>query len=65
MTDCWIVLTVIEIESFERLWPYYWTVQEHDEFITFIPQNPEAGDIVKGSGGMRKVRGSRSGSGYH
>lgn len=28
-----------------------------------MTQNPDIGDVVKGSGGMRKVRWSRSGSG--
>lgn len=57
------MFTIVETETFERLWPYYWTDQVHDEFITFITENPEAGDVVKGSGGMRKVRWNRSGSG--
>ena len=57
------MFTIVETETFERLWPYYWTDQAHDEFITFITENPEAGDVVKGSGGMRKVRWSRTGSG--
>lgn len=55
--------TIVETETFERLWPNYWTDQAHDEFITFITENPETGDVVKGSGGMRKVRWSRTGSG--
>ncbi|MCW5608918.1 MAG: type II toxin-antitoxin system RelE/ParE family toxin [Nitrosomonas sp.] len=57
------MFTIVETEIFERLWPSYWTDQAYDEFITFITENPEVGDIVKGSGGMRKVRWSRSGSG--
>jgi len=57
------VFTIVETETFERLWPYYWTDQVYDEFITFITENPETGDVVKGSGGMRKVRWSRTGSG--
>ncbi len=57
------MFTIVETETFERLWPYYWTHLAHDEFITFITENPETGDVVKGSGGMRKVRWSRTGSG--
>lgn len=57
------MLTIVETEAFERLWPYYWTDQTHDEFISFITDNPEAGNVVRGSGGMRKIRWSRSGSG--
>ena len=57
------MFTIVETEIFERLRSSYWTEQAYDEFITFITENPEAGDIVKGSGGIRKVRWSRSGSG--
>lgn len=57
------MFTIVETEIFELLWPSYWTDQAYDEFITFITKNPESGDIVKGSGGMRKVRWSGSGSG--
>jgi hypothetical protein len=60
MTD---MLTVIETESFEKLWPLYWTESEHDAFTLFVAENPSAGDVVRGSGGVRKVRWSRSGSG--
>lgn len=55
--------TVIETEEFEKLWPLYWTEKEHDNFAAFIAENPGAGDVVRGSGGVRKVRWSRTGSG--
>ncbi|WP_407897301.1 transcriptional regulator [Ferrigenium sp. UT5] len=57
------MLTIIETEAFEKLWPLYWTENEHDVFIMFVAENPSAGDVVRGSGGVRKVRWSRSGSG--
>ncbi|MFH0935166.1 MAG: type II toxin-antitoxin system RelE/ParE family toxin [Pseudomonadota bacterium] len=57
------MLTVIETEDFEKLWPLYWAEKEHDAFVEFIADNPEAGDVVRGSGGVRKVRWSRAGSG--
>lgn len=55
--------TVIETEDFEKLWPLYWTEKEHDTFAAFLAENPNAGDVVRGSGGVRKVRWSRAGSG--
>ena len=55
--------TVIETDEFEKLWPLYWTEKEHDNFAAFIAENPGAGDVVRGSGGVRKVRWSRTGSG--
>jgi hypothetical protein len=36
---------------------------ERQEFINYIAANPEAGDIIRESGGCRKVRWSRPGTG--
>lgn len=55
--------TIIETNIFEKMWPLYWTEEEHDGFAVFIAANPNAGDVVRGSGGVRKVRWSRTGSG--
>jgi hypothetical protein len=57
------MLTVIEIPLFQRLWPLYWTEEERGAFCAFIASHPNAGDVVPGSGGIRKVRWRRSGSG--
>lgn len=57
------MLTVVETPLFQRLWPHYWTEDERGEFCAFIATHPDAGDVVPGSGGIRKVRWSRSGSG--
>jgi hypothetical protein len=37
--------------------------EERGEFAAFIAERPEAGDVVSGSGGTRKVRWSRAGTG--
>lgn len=55
--------TVIESPLFGRLWPAYWTEDEMGAFCAFIAEHPEEGAVVKGSGGVRKVRWTRSGSG--
>jgi mRNA-degrading endonuclease RelE of RelBE toxin-antitoxin system len=57
------LLTIIESPLFTKYWPDYWTAEEHGEFMAFIAGNPEAGDVVPGSGGCRKVRWKRTGSG--
>lgn len=36
---------------------------ERDEFAAFLAKNPEAGDVIQGTGGLRKVRWGRAGSG--
>jgi hypothetical protein len=57
------MLTVVETDLFQKQWPLYWTEDERGEFATFISAHPEAGDVVPGSGGIRKVRWRRPGSG--
>jgi hypothetical protein len=57
------MLTVIESPLFTRLWPDYWSEDERGEFAVFIANNPEAGSVVPGSGGCRKIRWARSGAG--
>jgi hypothetical protein len=55
--------TVCEMTAFVRKAEKLWTREEHDEFIDFIAQNPDAGDIIEGTGGARKVRWARAGMG--
>ena len=57
------MLTVIESPLFSKLWPDYWSEEERGEFVAFIANTPEAGDVVPGSGGCRKIRWSRNGAG--
>lgn len=57
------MLTVIETPLFSKLWPDYWTEDERTEFAAWLSVNPEAGDVIPGAGGCRKVRWSRAGSG--
>jgi hypothetical protein len=57
------VLTIAETEIFSALWPDYWTAEEFGEFCAWLAANPDAGDVIKGSGGCRKVRWGVSGRG--
>lgn len=57
------MLTVVESPIFQRLWPRYWDEDERAEFATFIALNPEVGSVIRGSGGIRKVRWVREGTG--
>jgi len=57
------VYTVVETPLFQRLADDYWTEEERSSFVSFIAAHPEAGDVVPGSGGVRKVRWSMAGSG--
>ena len=55
--------TFIETPLFTRQAADYWTEEEHGHFITWLSENPEAGNVIPGTGGIRKVRWSRTGSG--
>ena len=55
--------TVIETPTFSRLAADYWTEEERSTFASYIAANPEAGDVVPDSGGVRKVRWSYAGRG--
>ncbi|MES2818670.1 MAG: transcriptional regulator [Pseudomonadota bacterium] len=55
--------TIIETEIFKRYAESIWSDGECQEFITWLAVNPLAGDVIPGSGGLRKVRWSRSGMG--
>jgi hypothetical protein len=57
------MLTVVESPIFQKMWPRYWDEDERAEFASFIALNPEAGAVVRGSGGVRKVRWVREGTG--
>jgi mRNA-degrading endonuclease RelE of RelBE toxin-antitoxin system len=57
------MLTIIESPQFSKLWPDYWSENEREEFTAFLAANPEAGDVVSGSGGCRKIRWRRASSG--
>ena len=56
-------ITVAETAVFMRQARALWTEDERFEFIDFIARNPEAGDLIPASGGVRKVRWGRHGSG--
>lgn len=54
---------VSEAPAFSKKAAKLWAPEEYDEFIGFIARNPAAGDLIEGTGGARKIRWSRSGSG--
>jgi hypothetical protein len=57
------VRTVAETPIFQRYAAEVWTDAERQEFINFIAAQPEAGDLIRGSGGCRKVRWATTGKG--
>jgi len=57
------LLTVAETQLFIRQAAAVWTEAERNAFVDFIAANPEEGDVIPGTGGVRKLRWGRRGSG--
>jgi hypothetical protein len=55
--------TVIETPTFQKQAEAIWTEDERLTFISWISQNPLAGDVIPGAEGARKVRWSIDGKG--
>ena len=53
----------IESAVFDRVRSHYLDDDEHSELQQFMMQRPEAGAVVRGSGGVRKLRWRREGAG--
>ncbi len=56
-------ITVEETNTFTRQAQAQLSEEEHDELIDFLAYNPEAGSLVRGTGGIRKVRFAANGKG--
>lgn len=50
------MITIIEFPAFLAQIGASISSEERDEFISYIAKNPEAGDIIPGTGGVRKIR---------
>ena len=57
------MLTIYETHTFVAEAEKLWSTEERLEFFAWIAGEPEAGKVIVGSGGCRKVRWSRPGMG--
>jgi hypothetical protein len=57
------MLTVVETPVFLRYAEKVWNEAEREEFITWLAEHPDAGNVIAATGGLRKVRWSRPGMG--
>lgn len=57
------MLTVIETPEFIACASGIWSDEERHELIDWLAANPEVGDVIPATRGLRKVRWSRSGMG--
>ncbi|MEW6713476.1 MAG: type II toxin-antitoxin system RelE/ParE family toxin [Nitrospirota bacterium] len=56
-------MVFIETRIFTRLVSDYLTDEEYKDFQLYIAENPEAGDIMQRTGGLRKIRWKSKGKG--
>lgn len=56
-------VTVVETSLFLRHAAGIWDDDDRMAFVDYIASNPEIGDVIPGTGGVRKVRWARPGSG--
>lgn len=57
------LITVVETSGFVRQAGTVWSDNERQEFVDHIARNPTAGDVIPGTGGIRKIRWSLPGRG--
>jgi hypothetical protein len=53
----------MELAGYQRRADELLTADEQDAVIDLIAQDPACGDVIQGTGGLRKIRIGRSGSG--
>jgi hypothetical protein len=54
---------IAELPSYTRLASKLLDQQERQDLIAYLVNNPEAGDLMEGTGGVRKLRWSRGSQG--
>jgi hypothetical protein len=57
------LITVAETPLFVRQAEDVWDDAEREAFVNFIARNPQAGDLIPETGGVRKIRWARLGTG--
>lgn len=56
-------ITIVETPAFLNLARALWTNEERAELIDYVARNPESGDVIPATGGVRKLRWARAGGG--
>jgi hypothetical protein len=58
-----LLITVLETSAFARRAEKLLSIDEYEELIWFLAQNPTGGDEIPGTGGVRKIRFAAQGKG--
>jgi hypothetical protein len=57
------MITIAETEQFQKKTSQLLNDAEKDDLIAYLSNNPNSGDLIQGTGGVRKLRWARSGMG--
>ena len=57
------MITIAETEPFQKKIIKLLSLEEKDELISYLSEYPNSGDLIKQTGGIRKLRWARKGSG--
>ncbi len=58
-------ITVAETQLFVRAVEKIWSEKERAELVDFVAHNPVAGDVIPGTGGVRKLRWAAASAAEH
>ncbi len=57
------MITIAETEPFQKKVLKLLSVDEKNELVSYLAEQPNSGVLIQGTGGIRKLRWARSGSG--
>jgi hypothetical protein len=57
------MVTVAETGPFQKKIAELLSEEEREELISYLAEHPNSGDLIKGTGGIRKLRWARQGGG--
>jgi hypothetical protein len=57
------MITIAETEPFQKKIEKLFSNEEKEELISYLSEYPHSGDLIKKTGGVRKLRWARKGSG--
>ena len=57
------MITVAETESFQKKISKSLSVEEKENLISYLSEQPKAGDLIQGAGGIRKLRWAKGAKG--
>jgi len=58
-----MLITIVELPEFQKRSEKILTRDERDELIYFLAAHPKSGNLIQGSGGIRKLRWRSKGKG--